>query len=114
MLSNSMKHYRCWSRGVLIGGVRRWMRTTPRRIRVVAYEQWDTYSTDAGISKLSRSVRTKIYPVFSGAGRSLRLTSTPVCNPTPLIFTALQIVVWFIARRIAINLRADEILCRNG
>src|SRR4029078_9593685 len=70
--------------------------TTPFRISVVAYEQCDMYSTDAGISKLSRSVRTKMYPVFSGAGLSVRFTGAPVCRPVPDVDTLREIVVWFI------------------
>src|SRR4029078_3404309 len=70
--------------------------TTPRRISVVAYEQCEMYSTDAGISKLSRSVRTNIYPVFCGAVLSVRVTGAPVCRPVPDVDMLREIVVWFI------------------
>src|SRR4051794_6695438 len=59
------------------------------------------YSTDAGISKFSRSVRRNMYPVFSGAGLSCRLTGTPVCSPVPVVCTLFARVVCLIDREVS-------------
>jgi hypothetical protein len=58
------------------------------------------HSTEAGISKSSRSVRTKTWPVSGGAGRRRRRTGTAVCSPRPLVSTGAAMVVCLIKSRL--------------
>ena len=58
------------------------------------------HSTEAGISKSSRSVRTKTCPVSGGAGRKRKRTGTAVCKPNPLVSTGAAMVVCLIKARL--------------
>src|SRR5690625_167262 len=82
-------------------------RTSPRT-KVVDRVVSPTFSARAGISTIgSRSTRRNTMPVFTGAGRRVRYTFSPVCRPTPVARMVLRRVLCRIMVR-----TARSCLCR--